>query len=292
MAGVRIVTDSTACFEDSRFTGDHGICIVPINIHLGEQAYQDGIDINAEEMFHRLKVTRAPIRTSAPPVSAFESIYQKLSKTTDKICVLLHSQYLSGTYENAQSARAGLLGRCDIAVIDSMTTSMGLGYLVEKVVEAAEDGASLAEVVRVARSVVPRLYSIYYVDTLDYIQRAGLIGETQAILGTMLDIKPLLTIEQGKLITMEKVRSHSQAIDKMVEFVSEFTHIEKLSILQNTLRTTDRTRLLQDRLALEFSIHHYPIVLYEPLIAALIGPNGLGMVVLEGAGDDESGESY
>ena len=146
--------------------------------------------------------------------------------------------------------------------------------------------ATLDEVVRTARGVIPRLYSVYYVDDLSYIQRAGLIGETQAILGTMLEIKPLLTIEEGSLITMEKVRTHSQAIDRMVEFVTEFTHIERLSILQNTLRTTDRTRMLQDRLALELSQVNYPIVLYEPLITTLIGPDAMGMAVLEGTGDN------
>jgi fatty acid-binding protein DegV len=103
----------------------------------------------------------------------------------------------------------------------------------------------------------------------------------------MLEIKPILTIEDGKLITMEKARTHSQAIDKMIEFVAEFTHLEKLSILQNTLRVTDKTRMLQDRLALEFSRIQAPIMLYDPLIASLVGPDAMGMVVLEGAGDED-----
>jgi fatty acid-binding protein DegV len=103
----------------------------------------------------------------------------------------------------------------------------------------------------------------------------------------MLTIKPLLTIEDGNMIVMEKVRTHSQAIDKMVEFVAEFTHIERLGIVQNTTRTTDYTRMLQDRLALAFSRLQYPIVLYEPLIANIIGPEGMGMIVLEGEPDEE-----
>jgi fatty acid-binding protein DegV len=120
------------------------------------------------------------------------------------------------------------------------------------------------------------------VDTLTTIQRAGLIGETQAILGTMLNIKPMLTVEDGRLITMEKARSHSQAIDKMVEFASEFTQIERIGILQSSLRTNDRTRMLQDRLALEFARLDYSLTLYEPLLASYLGPDAMGIAILEG----------
>lgn len=285
-AKLRVVTDSTASFEDPRFTEDYSITVVPLNVHFGTRAYREGIDIRPEEMLNRLRSTHEVPRISAPPVSSFEEAYQELSKSTDQVCVLLSSQHLTRTYEHAQSARLTLLGRCDIAVIDSMTTSLGLGYLVQCIAEAAEDGAELEEAVRIARGVIPRLYSVYYVDTLNTIQRVGLIGETQAILGTMLGIKPLLTIEDGSLITMEKARTHSQAIDKMVEFASEFTRIEKLGILQHTLRITDLTRMLQDRLALEFARLQYPIMLYEPLLASLLGPDGMGIVILEGADDD------
>jgi DegV family protein with EDD domain len=166
---------------------------------------------------------------------------------------------------------------------------VGLGILAEAAARAAAEGARLEEVVRVARGVIPRLYSVYYVETLDYIRRAGLIGEAQAVLGTMLNIMPFLTIEAGMLIPMEKVRSHSQAVDKLVEFVTEFITIEKLIIMQNTLRVTDQTRLLQDRLMLDFPDLGYPVMLYEPLLSSWIGPDGMGVVVLEGEDDDDGG---
>lgn len=286
MAGkVRIVTDSSASFEDPNFVDDYEITVVPLNVHFGNQAYQEGIDIGAEEVFTRVNHTNEIPRISAPPADVFESVYQSLGKTTDQICVLVSSAQFTKAHEHAQMARSSLLGRCDIAVIDSMTTSLGLGYLVQTIAEAAHRGSNLDEVVRIARSIVPRLYSIYYVDTLEYIRQAGLIGATQATLGTMLEIKPLLTIENGKLIAMEKARTHSQAIDKMVEFVTEFTYISKLGILQNTLQITDQTRMLQDRLALEFARLQYPLMLYEPLLLSVIGPNAMGMAIMEGIDD-------
>ncbi len=287
MPKVRIVTDSAARFEDSHVVEDYDIVVVPLSVHLGDQIYTDGVDISPEEVLQRLRHGHARLSVSPPPISAFEQAFSELNKTTDQICAVLHSQHLTETVARAQAARMSLLGRCEIAVIDSLTTSAGLGYLVETVAQAAERGARLDDLVRTARGVITRLYSVYYVDSLDTIQRAGLIGETQAILGAMLEIKPILTIEDGRLITMEKARTHSQAIDKLIEFVAEFTHLERLCIVQSTPRITDRTRVLQDRLALEFARLQAPVIVYEPLIASLIGPDGMGIVVLEGTGDEE-----
>ena len=285
MARVRIVTDSAARFEDPRFVKDYHVTVVPLAVQFRKEVLLDEVDIAADGVQRRMKRMGAPPRTSAPPVSAFEEVYHELARTTDQIVVLTHSEKFSSTYANAQTARSSLLGRCEIVVIDSRTSSAGLGYLVEETAIAASLDKSLDEVIHVARGTLARLYSVFYVSTLDYIQRAGLIGETQAALGSMLEIKPILTIEDGALITMEKARSHAQAIDRMVEFVMEFTNIERLCILQNTRRLTERTRMLQDRLALEFSRLQTPVVLYGPLTAAQLGPEAMGLAILEGDGD-------
>ena len=285
---VQIVTDSTASFENGNVVEDYDITVLPMTLYFGDQRLQDGVDILHEEIFQRLRLAPGSLRVEPPAQGTIEAVFQDLSKVSDKICVLVHSQKLSDIFARAQASRSGLLGRCEIVVIDSQTASLGLGYLVEAIATATEEGATLDDAVRIARSMIPRIYSVYYVDTLDYIQRAGLIGQTQALLGAMLNIKPMLTIEDGRLIVMEKVRTHSQAIDKMVEFVSEFTHIERLGIVQNTTRITDRTRMLQDRLALAFNQIQYPVVEYEPLIAGMIGPDGMGMYVVEGDEDDDT----
>lgn len=287
MSKVRIVTDSTASFEEARFVEDFDVTIVPVTIQIGDRKYRDGIDITAEEVLQRIRHGSQRPTVIAPTVADFEAVYHDLAQTTDQICVLVHSQHFTRAYDHAQTARSGLLGRCEIAVIDTHTVSAGLGYVVEAAVHAAEANQPLDDVIRTVRGVLQCVYTVMYVSSLDYIREAGLIGETQALLGAMLEIKPLLTIEDGHLITMEKARTHVQAIEKMIEFVTEFTHIDRLCILQNTLRHTDRTRMLQDRLALEFARLQTPILLYEPLIASHIGPDGMGMVILEGTGQDD-----
>lgn len=287
MSRVCIVTDSTAQFLDGgRLARTHQIEIVPLNIHFGSQTLRDGVDIDAEEMFYRVRNAKVMPTVSAPTVEDFATIYETLCKTTGPIYVVTHSQHLTETYANAQSARAGFLGRCNIVIIDSQTTSVGQGILVEAIATAAWAGASPDEIMWIARQVIPRLYSVYCVESLEYIQRAGLIGDAQTILGTMLAIKPLLTIEDGKLIAMEKARLPAQVVDKLVEFVVEFTQIERLAILQNTTRLTEQTRALQDRLALDFSGLEAPVMLYEPLLCTLIGPDGIGVVVYEGMDEE------
>ena len=278
---LRIITDSSASFESPHFVKDNKIKVVPLKIYIEGNTYLDGVDIDAETVFSYARTGAPPPRIEAPTTEDFEAIYKELNQTTDQIIVLVNSKKLTKTFDHAQTARASLLGRCDITVIDSMTTSLGLGFLVQSIAESAKQGVGLEEAVRIARGIVPRLYSVYYVDTLDYLHQSGLLGHTQAIIGKMLTIKPMLTIEGGQLIAMEKARNHSQAIDKMIEFASEFTQIEKLGILQNSTRPNDHTRMLQDRLALEFSRLNYPMMLYDPLLTALIGADGLGLAILE-----------
>lgn len=287
MDKVRIVTDSAARFENRSAAQTLQITTVPMRVHLDEQTFIEGVNLDSEELFYRMQHSHAIPRISAPTVEEFETVFKALNKETSQVCVLTSSQHLSKTWHHAREASRSLLGRCEIVVIDSMTSSVGLGILVEGAAQAAADGARIEEVVRVARGIIPRLYSVYYVETLDFIQRAGLIGEAQAVLGDMLNIMPFLTIEAGALIPMEKVRSHAQAVDKMVEFVTEFNTIEKLIILQNTQRITDQTRMLQDRLLVDFPNLEYPVMLYEPLLSSWIGPNGMGVVVFEGKSDPE-----
>lgn len=284
MARVRIVTDSAARFEDPRFVKDYNVTVVPLNVHFGREVLKDGVDIDAEGMLRRMERIDVVPRVTAPPVSAFEEVYHDLCRVTDQIVVITHSDKFTDTYANAQTARGSLLGRCEIVVIDSQTSSAGLGYLVEEAAHVASLDKPIDDVIRAVRGAIVRLYSVFYVNTLDYVLRAGLIGETQAALGTMLEIKPILTIEDGRLITMEKARTHAQAIDKMIEFVTEFTSIERLCILQNTPRITDHTRMLQDRLALEFSRLQTPVIVYGPLTASQLGPEAMGLAILEGDG--------
>jgi DegV family protein with EDD domain len=287
LSKVRIITDSSAHFLDPQVIERYQILVAPFTIHLGAQSFREGTDLDADTFF-RLASQGGPVATlTAPSVEEFAELYQQLNQETDQILALVMSRRISQAWENARAASKTLLGRCDIAAVDSKTMSAGLAMLVETAAEIAEEGASLDDVVRMVRAMLPHVYSVFYVDTLDYLYRNGLLSEAQSILGTMLDIKPFLTIEEGELIPMEKVRTQAQAIDKLVEFVTEFSSLENLVILHNTPYPTERTRLLQDQLAVEFPGYQFPLMMYGPSLASMIGPDGMGIVVYEAEEEEE-----
>lgn len=289
MSKVRIVTDSAAHFLHADTIERYKIQVIPLQISLGAQTYQEGIDLDADDFFRLATNSPTPAVLSAPSIDTFATMYQRLNRETDQVLSLHSSRHMNATWSNALTASKTLLGRCEIAVIDSMTTSVGLAMLVETAAQIAESGANLEEVVHAVRAMLPHVYSVFYVDTLTYLQHNGLLSEAQSILGTMLDIKPFLTIEEGELIPMEKVRTQAQATDKLVEFVAEFSALEKLVILESTPYPTDRTRQLQDRLAAEFPGRSFPSMMYGPSLGTIIGPDAMGVVVYE---DPDAEEDY
>ncbi len=288
---IRIVTDSSAQFLDPSVVHRYNITVVPLEIRFGAQTYREGVDINADGFFRKLNESGPLPALIAPSVDRFAEVYAHLNRETDQILSIHLSRAMHPTWQNAKSATQTLLGRCEIAVLDSQTASVGLGLLAETAARCAEQESSLDEVVRMVRKMIPRVYTVFYVETMDFLRRGGLVSESQAILGKMLGIKPFLTIEEGELITMEKVRTRLAAVDKLVEFVTEFSDVDNLVILQNTPHPTEQTRLLQERLSQEFSQRSsFPIAVYNPSLATFIGPDGMGIVVFERNIDDDGSD--
>ncbi|HLA43986.1 MAG TPA: DegV family protein, partial [Aggregatilineales bacterium] len=207
MSKIRIVVDSAVDFPAPTISKRYHITVVPYTIRFGEEVLRDGQDIDAEQMLQRLGANPVYPLIEAPTVEQYTDAFLKLSQRTDQVLVLTTTKTLGQSFENAKIAATALHGRCNILVLDSKTTSVGLGMLAEIAAEAAEKSESIENVVRIARGAIDRVYAIFYVDTLDFIQHSGLLGEAQAVLGTMLGIKPFLTIEDGNLVTMEKVRT-------------------------------------------------------------------------------------
>jgi DegV family protein with EDD domain len=163
-----------------------------------------------------------------------------------------------------------------------MTTSMGLGILVKAAAKAANDGMPLDDIVRLVRGMIPHIYLVFYVETMDYLERGGRIGKAQAILGSMLNIKPILFMEDGDIIPLEKVRTTEKAIEKLFEFVAEFDNLEQTAILQGSKHPNKDARTLQERLAQSFPDLDFSILQYGPDLATRVGPNALGIAVYEG----------
>lgn len=281
MPRVRVVTDSTVGLSPETVK-ELGIDVLPMEIYLGNDLLEDGPELDEEMFFRRMALSSVPPRSVAPPVEAFRETYERLCRTADHVLSIHVSGKLSNACATAQQAANELLGRCDITVLDSETISVGLRILVEAAGRAAAEGQSVDDIVRLIRGMIQRLYVVFFVETLDFLEREGRIRPAQALLGTMLNIKPFLTMEDGELIPMEKVRSREKAVDKLYEFVAEFSGIEQIAILQSSLRPTEETCLLLEKLKVAFPHLEIPIEVYDPTLAAHLGMGALGVSVFEG----------
>lgn len=279
MQNIHVVTDSFA-----HFTSAHNylpITVVPNKITIAGRTYREGIDLTAEDAFRLLAHQPFAPVISPPSTTDYIEVYSRLIPLNDSIVSIHASREMSNSWQNARAAAEQLLGHCQIMVIDSQTLSAGQAMLVRLAIRAIEEQDSLDEVVRIVRGAVERVYSVFYVESMDYLMQNKIMEPSHSILGTMLGIKPVLTIEHGRLIPMEKVRTRIQAIERLVEFAIEFTEIDDAVIVQHKPYLAEQTRMLQDRLIVEFPGRTFPYGLYGPSLAALIGVDAMGLVVLE-----------
>jgi len=278
---VHIVTDSASTIKPA-FAEEFDVTILPLTVRIGDKEYQDGANLDHEELLLCMTSERIRPKVVGPTAEQFKQAYDRLTNHTDQIISIHSSAGLSLIHREAQIAADEFLGRCDIAVIDSETLSLGLSILVREAASLAKKRLPLNSILRHIRGTIRRIYIVLTTDTLDYLEHDQLISPAQAILGAMLGIKPFLSIEEGKIIPMEKVRSRERAIDKVADFANEFPEIEQIAILQSTPYATEETKSLVERLdTLSSDEDKAPILLYGPLLASHIGPDGVGLVVYE-----------
>ena len=280
MPPVKIVTDSNAYLPDGRAVGDLGIEVVPLTIRVGQHTYQEGVSIAHETLLRKLAQDPKSVSVEAPSEGEVAAMYKRLGRTTDKIVAIHLSGALNDIVEVSHAAAQGFLGRQRIIILDTATTSVGLGLIVEAAARAAAEEAPQAEIVRIVRGMIPHMYALFFSDTLDYLESWGRLGSAQALLGTMLDLKPVSTMEDGNLLPIEKVRNFTRAVDKLYDFIIEFSHIEQLYILQRGFET-EAAQLLE-RLEIVFPNREFPVIGYPPSLAVHIGPKAMGIMVYEG----------
>jgi DegV family protein with EDD domain len=282
MALVRVVTDSAAYIPKEKVV-QLGIRVLPHTIRWDHVSFRDEIDLSREDFFSRLHAQGTSPRIEPPSVASFRQAYAELSQETDSILSIHVSAQLSEASRRASQATESFLGRCQTAIVDSLTSSLGLGILAIAAAEAGAEGQSLDEVVHLMRAMIPRVYGVFFTEDLECLERAGRIGRAQSLLGSMLGIKPFLIIEEGEIIPMEKVTTRERVIDKLVEFVAEFSAVEQLGVVQSGGEPTEEIQLLLERLHLLFPDKNVPVVLYDPVLAYHIGPNNIGLMVYEGS---------
>ena len=280
MAQVKIVTDSNAHLPNPGLISELGIEVLPLTIRIGSQSYPERVNVLDEAFLRRFAQDPKSATIEAPSVTFIRGFFERLGRDTDSIVGIHSSSALNDMAEVARQAADGLAGRLRIVVLDTATTSVGVGLIVEAAAIAASEGASLPEVVRIVRGMIPHMYALFFSDSLEFLEAWGRLGSAQTFLGTMLGLKPLATMEDGDLLPVEKVRLYSRAIDKLYQFIIEFSRIDEMFLIQHQFET-EAAQLLE-QLELAYPGRDFPVVGYPPSLAVHIGPKAMGVIVYEG----------
>ncbi len=281
MAQVKIVTDSSAYLPQADSRERLGIEVLPLIVRSGQLAYPERINQVDDAFMRRIAADSKSGWIETPTLSQVQQVFARLGQVTDSVVCIHTSSALHDIGEIARRASAGFMGRQRIIVLDTQTTSAMLGVIVEAAAEAALAGASQAEIVKIVRGMIPHMYAMFFSDSLAYLEAWGRLGPAQTTLGTMLGLKPLATMEDGDLIPMEKVRSYARAVDKLYDFVIEFSRVEQLFVVEKGFE--NEAALLLERLEEAFPKRDFAVVGYPPSLAVHIGPRALGVMVYEGS---------
>jgi len=218
MSKIQVVTDSTAYIPQEALSGLN-IPVIPLWLHWGDERFRDGVDIDPPTFYARLRESTTFPTTSQPSAGEFTKFFTEAGAGADAVVGVFISSKLSGTVANAQAAKAEM--DQTIEVVDSLSTSMGQGFAALAAARAAAAGQSLEQVVATAEDVKSRARLIFAVDTLEYLYRGGRIGGAKKLLGTALNIKPLLHLEEGAIEPLVQVRTKRKAIARMLDVVEE-----------------------------------------------------------------------
>jgi DegV family protein with EDD domain len=277
---VKIVTDSTSDLPP-QLVQQLGITVVPVYLRFGDEVYRDGVDIGHDEFYRKLEESPVHPTTSQPTPADFADVYRRLAMETDAIVSIQTTSKLSGTYSSALQGKELAGTGCRIEVVDSLSVSMGLGLMVMAAARLAEAGESLAGVMgEVAQAIHhTRIFGVF--DTLKYLLRGGRIGKAKALLGILLNVKPLLTMRDGELFPAGQVRTRSKGIDRLFDLVKNALNIQELAIVYST--TPDEAISLRERIGSIFDEKHIHLTRLGPALGVHGGPGTLILALREKA---------
>ncbi len=231
---IRIVTDSASDIP-SEVTRKLGISIVPLTVSFGKKVYRDGIDLNAEEFYSKLAQSEELPKTAQPSVGSFIDVYETLAQQDNEIISIHLSNKLSGTYNAALLAKEAMTKDCRIEVVDSESVSMGLGLTVIAAAKAVRDGVTFKEAMDIIHRNISRMHLLAFLQTLEYLEKGGRLGKGKALLGTLLHVKPLITVQDGEVQPFGRARTTRGALQRLYDFVNALLHIRGLSIMYTTV---------------------------------------------------------
>ena len=277
---VKIVTDSAADIP-SAIVRELGIIVVPAYVNFGAKTYRDGVDISCDEFYDKLSGGPVHPSTSQATPSDFAAVYRKLSKETDEIISIHMSDKFSGTFSSAQRGKSQAAIKGNITMIDSGTITMALGLIAMSAARLALLNRNPAEIMDNIQQGIKNTRLLGTFDTLKYLARGGRIGKGKALLGSILNVKPVVTIRDGAISPVGNFRTRTKAVDKLVATVQGASGVQEMAIVHST--TPEEAQDLKNRLGLVVDINHIYIARLGPAIGVHTGPGTL-VLVMKGSG--------
>jgi DegV family protein with EDD domain len=286
MAKIAIVTDSSAYIPDV-LTHDLPIHVIPLILLVGDKTYKDGVDIQPDAFYSLMKSSTAIPTTSQPSPQDFVNLYKPLLEKGFEILSIHISSKLSGTIDSALQAKNMFPGK-RIEVFDSLSTAMALGFQVLTAARVAKQGKAMDECLAAVQDAREKSGVYFIVANLEYLRRGGRLGGAAALLGTVLDLKPILEIREGKIEATEKVRTMNKAIDRMLDMFEKKINEKGTPIRISALFSDDAepAKILLDRAKQRFEaleIKDAVLTPVSPVIGCHVGPGTLGICFEAGA---------
>jgi len=276
LKGIRIVTDSTADL-DRETLRRYGIHVIPLHIHVNGRSYLDGVDLSPDELLHMMKEADELPKTSQPSFAAFSQIYEKLTKEGYEVLSIHLSGKLSGIIQTARMAAEAFRGK--VKVIDSFFISKALSFQVVEAAKLAMERLPMERIIRRMEDIRQKTKLYVVVDTLENLVKGGRIGKGKALLGSLLNIKPIASLEDGVYTQVTNARSHRQAVRHLMEtFIREtmgktvkgigIVHAEGLELAKS----------LKEKILERFAHLEIPVEKTTPVISIHTGPGAIGFM--------------